>query len=358
MSLGGPASAWQKKIHSGSLEHDPAQAPIVDALQTLYQQLTVKTTFIERLKGRQTTPEGIYIWGDVGRGKTMLMDLFYDSLPAKTATRLHFHRFMQQVHQGLQQHQQQQNPLTIIAREWAACKVLCFDEFHVSDIADAMLLSELLQALFAEGVVLVATSNIPPNQLYSGGLQQARFKPAITAIKNNCRLLQLDSPTDYRLRILKKSPVYLTPLSPDSEAAIQKLYTQLSPGSDRSQTTLEINARIFAPRQRGAGIIWFDFNEVCEKARGPADYIEIARSYNSVLISGVPVFSATNLDALRRFISLVDEFYDRSVKLILTAETPLEKLYTGSRLAFEFKRTRSRLSEMQTQQYLAQPHQP
>ncbi len=354
----GPLPAWHAGIKNARFEYDPAQESIVTALQDLYQQLTLKPTFIQRLLGRHTTPHGIYLWGDVGRGKTMLMDLFYDSLPTETATRVHFHRFMQQVHQALKQHEQQQNPLRIIARQWAACKVLCFDEFHVNDIADAMLLGELLQCLFAEGVVLVTTSNTKPDDLYKDGLQQDRFKPAITAINKHCQSMHLNSPADYRLRILKKSPVYLWPVSPANEVAMQVLYAELNPGSERSQTSLEINSRTFLPRKRGVGVIWFDFSELCEKNRGTVDYIEIARSYNSVFISGVPAFSEDNLDALRRFINLVDEFYDRSVKLLINAEVPLQNLYPGHRLEFEFKRTISRLHEMQNQQYLAQAHRP
>ncbi len=358
LSTSGPLSAWQARVNNNRLEFDPAQESILAALQDLYQQLATKPSFLNRLLGRHTTPQGLYLWGDVGRGKTMLMDLFYDSLPAGTATRVHFHRFMQQVHQALKQHRQQQNPLRIIARQWAACKVLCFDEFHVSDIADAMLLGELLQCLFAEGVVLVATSNTKPDDLYKDGLQQDRFKPAITAINKHCQSLHLNSPADYRLRILKKSPVYFWPLNPENETAMHALYAELNPGSARSQTSMEINSRTFLSRKRGVGVIWFDFFELCEKSRGTVDYIEIARAYNSVFISGVPAFNEEKLDALRRFINLVDEFYDRSVKVVINAEVPLQNLYPGHRLEFEFKRTISRLHEMQNQQYLAQAHRP
>ena len=360
MSLitGGPLAAWQAKTETKQLNHDSAQLPIVTALQALYQQLVRKPSLLKRLLRREQTPPGIYIWGDVGRGKTMLMDLFYDSLPSAIVTRLHFHRFMQQVHLALQEQQHQQNPLTAIARQWASCKVLCFDEFHVSDIADAMLLGELLQNLFDEGVVLIATSNSHPDNLYNTGLQQDRFKPAIAAIKQHCQVLELDSPTDYRLRLLAKSPIYHSPPSPQSLAEMQSLYAQLNPGSARSPAALEINTRTLLPLQRGEGVIWFDFSELCEKPRGSIDYISIARAFNSVFISGLPAFDELKLDALKRFINLVDEFYDHRVKLVISADVGLAELYTGKRLAFEFKRTRSRLYEMQSQQYLALAHRP
>ncbi|MCF6264888.1 MAG: AFG1 family ATPase, partial [Xanthomonadales bacterium] len=300
----------------------------------------------------------LYIWGDVGRGKTMLMDLFYDSLPANTAIRLHFHRFMQRIHAELRKLDGQQNPLQAIARQWSKHRVVCFDEFYVSDIADAMLLGELMKALFSEGVVLVATSNTAPQNLYHNGLQRARFLPAVDAIEKHCKTLLLDGDTDYRLRILKQSPVYHSPLNSAAELAISRLYKKLNPGSEHGQLQLQINSRNFMARQRGDGIIWFEFAELCEKPRGSIDYIEIARIFNTVMITGLPVFTDEKTDSLRRFITLVDELYDRGVNLVLSAAADLDNLYLGKRLAFEFRRTYSRLNEMQTQTYLGQAHRP
>ncbi len=364
-SPGGPGIAWQSLLKSKQLKFDPRQEPVIKALQELYIQLRAnprqKTPLLKRLLLQDKvskSPRGLYIWGDVGRGKTMLMDLFYDSLPAKTAIRLHFHRFMQRIHLELRKLDGQQNPLQTIARQWAGSKVICFDEFYVSDIADAMLLGELMKALFSEGVVLVATSNTAPSSLYRNGLQRARFLPAIAAIEAHCQTLHLDSATDYRLQILEKAPIYHSPLNAGTEAAMLALYNQINPGSELSRTSLMINSRAFETRHRGDGIIWFDFAELCEKPRGTIDYIEIARAFNTVLISGVPLFTDEISDSLRRFINLVDELYDRGVNLIISAATDIDKLYRGQRLEFEFRRTHSRLYEMQSHAYLAQAHRP
>ncbi len=364
-SSAGPERVWQSRLENQQLTFDPGQKPVIEALQKLYLQLQErskqKNSFLGRLFKRTETPEnlrGLYIWGDVGRGKTMLMDLFYDSLPADSTTRLHFHRFMQRIHQALRELDGQQNPLQTVAQQWADKSVICFDEFYVSDIADAMLLGELMQALFAQGVVLVATSNTAPENLYLGGLQRARFLPAIEAINNHCQTLHLDSAIDYRLRILEKSPVYHSPLSSGADNALEKIYAEINPGSERGHTDLLINSRLFQARHRGDGIIWFDFDELCEKPRGTVDYIEIARAFNTVLISNVPHLNDDKADSLRRFINLVDEFYDRGVNLVISAATDIDSLYQGERLAFEFRRTYSRLNEMQTHAYLAQAHQP
>ncbi|MCF6225350.1 MAG: AFG1 family ATPase [Xanthomonadales bacterium] len=361
---GGPAAAWQALLESDQLSFDPAQASVVEALQQLYIQLQTEPEgrqgLLTRLfKPQQShTPVGLYIWGDVGRGKTMLMDLFYNSLPANTTIRLHFHRFMQRTHVELRKLDGQQNPLQTIAGQWSQNRVICFDEFYISDIADAMLLGELMKALFSEGVVLVATSNTAPQNLYTNGLQRARFLPAIAAIEKHCKTLHLNSDTDYRLRILKQFPVYHSPLNSATELAISQLYEKLNPGSDRGQLQLQINSRNFTARHRGDGIIWFEFAELCEKPRGSIDYIEIARIFNTVMITGLPVFTDEKTDSLRRFITLVDELYDRGVNLVLSAAADLDNLYLGKRLVFEFRRTYSRLNEMQTQDYLAQAHRP
>lgn len=301
---------------------------------------------------------GLYLWGGVGRGKTWLMDIFFDSLPGKDKQRIHFHRFMARIHTALNTMQSTRNPLTEIAREWAAqYRVLCFDEFFVADIADAMLLGGLLQALFAEGVTLIATSNVAPDELYKDGLQRVKFLPAIESLKKHSLSLHVDGQRDYRLRLLQRSEIFLQPLGDHAETSLLKAFKRLSAGCSLD-VSLEINGRILTARQRSDGIIWFSFNELCDQPRSTADYIEIARAFNTVLLSGVPLMDENNADATRRFINLIDEFYDRNVKMLISAASPINDLYSGNRLAFEFRRTASRLTEMQSNDYLAKPHLP
>lgn len=312
-----------------------------------------------KLRGKQRKPvTGLYLWGGVGRGKTWLMDVFFDSLPQEQKLRIHFHRFMARVHAALRTKQSTRDPLPEIAREWAAqYRVLCFDEFFVSDIADAMLLGGLLQALFAEGVTLVATSNVAPDDLYRDGLQRAKFLPAIDSLKKHCISVHVDGPRDFRLRLLLRSEIFLQPLDDHAEASLGKAFSDMAAGCTLDPQ-LEINGRILNAHKRADGIIWFSFEELCDQPTGVADYIEIARAFNTVLLSGVPLMDETRADATRRFINLIDEFYDRNVKMLISAETPIDELYNGKRLAFEFQRTASRLTEMQSNDYLATPHLP
>lgn len=259
---------------------------------------------------------------------------------------------------ALREKQATRDPLAEIAREWAAqYRVLCFDEFFVSDIADAMLLGGLLQALFAEGVTLVATSNVAPDDLYRDGLQRAKFLPAIESLKRHSLGLHVDGGRDFRLRLLQRSEIFLQPLNNHAEASLGKAFTDMSAGCSLD-THLEINGRILNARQRSDGIIWFNFRELCEQPTSTADYIEIARAFNTVLLSGVPLMGENNADATRRFINLIDEFYDRNVKMLISAENSIGALYGGKRLKFEFQRTASRLTEMQSNKYLASPHLP
>jgi cell division protein ZapE len=307
---------------------------------------------------KKTAPKGLYMWGGVGRGKTWMMDLFFDSLPFEEKQRIHFHRFMARVHAALKENKDEVDPLDLIARQWAdGCRLLCFDEFFVSDIADAMLLAGLFESLFAQGVVLVATSNVHPDELYRDGLQRSRFLPAIEMLKKHNRVLHVEGETDYRLRILKKSELYHFPLDDKADQILMDNFHNMSGGCELA-ISLEVNGRHLLSRMRGDGIIWFDFEELCEKPRSTSDYIEISRSFNTVLISGLPILDESNSDAARRFINLVDEFYDRNVKLLLTAQTEVAGIYEGKRLEIEFQRTKSRLTEMQSHQYLAKPHLP
>ncbi|MGH8034926.1 MAG: cell division protein ZapE, partial [Lysobacterales bacterium] len=296
--------------------------------------------------------------GGIGRGKTWLMDLFFELLPEPGKHRIHFHRFMQSIHHGLACRERVQNPLAELAAEWARnYRVLCLDEFFVGDIADAMLLAGLLENLFCRGVTLVTTSNLEPGELYRDGLQRAKFLPAIALLKHHTRVFHVKGATDFRLLILEQSELYHWPLDEQARVNMNRNFERMAAGCEL-ENGLEINERAFQAIRCGDGVIWFSFAELCLKPCGSIDYIEIARAFNTVLISGLPQLGEADTNAAKRFIILVDEFYDRGVKLLLSAEIPLESLYTGQRLAFEFQRTLSRLTEMQTPAYLARPHLP
>lgn len=354
-----PLAQYERLVHTGEILPDEEQLRAVSALDELWQQLHNgrKPKLWERLSGAKTRPiQGLYLWGGVGRGKTWLMDLFYDSLEGVPKQRIHFHRFMQRIHASLKLLQGTQDPIVAVAREWSEnCRVLCLDEFFVSDIADAMLLSGLLENLFAHGVTLVTTSNLEPDQLYRDGLQRAKFLPAIALLKQHTRVMHLQGEMDFRLRILEQSEIFHWPLDEAAQRNMQTSFNRMAAGCELDPD-LQINDRPFHAVRRGDGIIWFSFSELCEKPRGSSDYIELARAFNTVMVSDMPQLQEDDSNAARRFILLVDEFYDRGVKLLLSAATPIESLYCGKRLAFEFERTISRLTEMQTHDYLARPH--
>jgi len=286
------------------------------------------------------------------------MDLFYEQLPLRRKQRIHFHRFMQRIHVSLKALGNIQDPLPRIAEAWAQdCRVLCLDEFFVSDIADAMLLAGLLEELFAHGVTLVTTSNIEPDDLYRNGLQRSKFLPAIELIKKRAQVLELGGKTDFRLRILEQSEIFHSPLDDSAQKLMAMSFDRMTAECELAHD-LEINGRNFHAQRRGDGVIWFDFRELCDKPRGSTDYIEIARAFNTVMLSRVPQLLEEDANAARRFITMVDEFYDRNVKLLISAEKPINELYTGRKLTFEFQRTASRLTEMQSHDYLARPHLP
>ncbi|MDQ2070399.1 cell division protein ZapE [Natronospira bacteriovora] len=362
----GPKARWEADIAAG-FERDSAQEKAVDALDTVYRELLrYRTGWLHGLRRRYLGPardlspvQGLYMWGGVGRGKTHLMDIFHDSLPFEEKRRLHFHRFMRQAHDGLKRHGDRQYPLEAIADDIARdTRVLCFDEFFVSDVADAMILGGLLKALFRRGISLVATSNIPPDKLYLNGLQRQRFMPAIEAIKQHTRVLNVDGGTDYRLRVLEKAEIFHSPLDRQAEELIRSAFRGLAPDGEEGGLDIEILGRHIPARGEGDGVAWFDFDALCDGPRSQNDYIDLAHEYHTVLLSDVPVMGTTQENAARRFIALVDEFYDRNVKMIISAAAPLDELYQGRKLRFEFERTHSRLLEMQTRDYLALPHQP
>lgn len=362
-----PRERYEQDLASGVLLPDPAQASVVAELDDLCTRLIDAAareqkmwTRAHRLLGRSATPEtGLYLWGGVGRGKTHMMDAFFASLPLKRKLRIHFHRFMQRVHAALTAHSGAKNPLERVAAEIAdEASVLCFDEFFVSDIGDAMILAGLIEALFARGVALVATSNIPPSDLYKDGLQRGRFLPAIALIQKHLKVVHVDSDTDYRFRTLNRAHLWHVPHDLDATERLRQYFESLTGGAPSEASVIQINQRPVGMIAGAAGVGWFEFAALCVEARSAADYVEIAREYHTVLIQHIPVLSGDKEDAARRFINLVDEFYDRNVKLITTAEVLPEALYGGSRLRFEFDRTFSRLQEMRTQEYLRAEHRP
>ena len=353
---------------SGDVLPDASQARVVDALQDLYDRLQnsggpKSAGIFSRLlrnSGRTSVPEtGLYIWGGVGRGKTWLVDLFYNQLPIKAKMRRHFHHFMSEIHASLDQLQGTRNPLDVIAEQLSKrTRILCLDEFIVIDITDAMILAQLLKALFARGVTLVTTSNTRPDNLYENGLQRDNFLPAIKMLKDHTRVIELDSDTDYRLRYLEQVTVYHTPLGPEVEEHLLEEFRQLSPEEGHTGGSIHVFGRDIPIKNVADDVIWFEFMALCGPPRSQADYLELARCYHTVIISDVPILGSSLDDATRRFLYLIDEFYDRGVKLIVSAAAVPESLYQGKRLAFDFQRAVSRLQEMQSKAYLAREHKP
>jgi cell division protein ZapE len=353
-----PSALYARGVAERRWQDDPAQRAALAALDRIHAELLEPANWWQRLRGKSASPvRGLYLWGAVGRGKTFLVDLFFAALPIDAKLRLHFHRFMGRVHAELAKLEGHSDPLREVAAQFAEqARVLCLDEFFVTDIGDAMILGGLLQHLFARGVTLVTTSNIEPQLLYRDGLQRAKFLPAIALLERHCEIRELRSPQDYRLRALTEAGIYFTPLGERAERALAACFERIAPGTPRTPAEIEINGRDIAVQRRADGVIWFDFDALCEGPRAVADYIEIAQSFHTVLISSVPQFSPMMEDAARRFVNLVDEFYDRGVNLVLSAATPVTELYDGERLRAEFSRTESRLIEMQSREYLAAAH--
>ena len=366
-------AAYERELAARGFHSDAAQLAALERLETLrnrvLQQAKARTTLAARLERgllQRALPTrraakrecgGVYLWGPVGRGKTWLMDLFDASLPPAIRRRSHFHRFMQDVHARLRATQSQSNPLQRVAADLAAqVSVICFDELWVSDIADAMLLGGLFAALLDQGVELVITANVPPKELYRDGLQRARFLPTIDLLERRMDVVCVNGEVDYRLRQLTQAAIYLPSGAAATAARLAEIFDDLADGEGASDGHIEINDRSIPVRRESENVVWFDFDALCAGPRGTADYITIAREYQSVLVANVPRFNANTEDAARRFIALVDEFYDRNVNLILSAAAAPEALYRGERLKFEFQRTTSRLIEMQSVDYLARAH--
>ena len=369
-SLKSVESRLEEQVAGRRLEFDAAQRDAAVRLDRLSTSLTDASQSLgEKLRAHlrwlppsAAAPQrGLYLWGGVGRGKTMLMDCFYESLPFARCERTHFYRFMRQVHAELRTVIRRTLPLDTVAQHLAQrARVICLDEFFVADIADAMILTGLFEGLFRRGVTLVATSNTPPEDLYKDGLQRERFLPAIGLIHEHMDVVRLDGGADYRLRQLEQAPTYLDSTREETPTQLQRRFAALAGGSATGPSTgptrLSIEDRDMAAVATGAGMAWFEFRELCEGPRSQNDYIELARLYHTIFISNIPEFTWANENAARRFISAIDEFYDRGVNIVVSAAAAPAALYRGEKLQLEFQRAASRLIEMQTQRYLAGQH--
>jgi len=361
-----PKTRYQRDLQRVGFHYDSAQDLASDLLDALYHQV-IKHDRVSplrglwnRLSGRSMEPvTGLYLWGGVGRGKTLLMDNFYECLPITQKQRIHFYRFMRDIHAWLRKFHGEVDPLERIGCDLAKrTRVLCFDEFFVSDITDAMILAGVLRSVFDNGVILLATSNTHPDELYKNGLQRDQFEPAIEMIKRNMTIIRLDGDKDYRLQLLARAEIYHHPLDEAADAKLAEHLERLTNKKYRHEATIEVLGRHIPVRACGEGVCWFEFQEICTAPRSHTDYVELSRYLHTALISAVPILDDQRNDETRRFIQLVDEFYDRSVNLILSAAAPPHNLYRGTRLYDDFQRTASRLTEMQSTEYLSREHRP
>jgi cell division protein ZapE len=366
------AARLREEVAAQRLAFDAGQLQAAERLDRLSNELLEQSHSLgQKLRAQlrwlpaqsaAVVPRGLYLWGGVGRGKTMLMDLFFESLHAPWAERTHFYRFMRDIHAQLGAIKHRTRPLDAVAEQIAArLRVICLDEFFVSDIGDAMILAGLFEGLFRRGVTLVATSNTAPRELYQNGLQRQRFLPAIELIEGHVEVLHLDGAIDYRLRQLEQAPTYLDSALPDTAAKLKQRFELLAGGAGgfaSGPTLLSIEDRSIPALASGPGLVWFEFGDICEGPRSQNDYSEIARLYHTVFISDIPLFDHVNENSARRFIMLIDEFYDRNVNIVVSAAAAPAALYHGERLQAEFSRAASRLIEMQTQEYLAGQHRP
>lgn len=345
---------------------DDAQLDAVIRLQRILDDLARRNAnkglagrFRRWLKGSEAPVRGVYLWGGVGRGKTFLMDLFYRSIPTDKCRRVHFHRFMLEIHRELNERKSQSNPLDAIAADIAAdASILCFDELFVADIMDAMVLARLFKVLVERGVVLVFTSNTHPANLYRDGLQRERFLPAIKLIESHCEVFNLDGGVDYRLKTLQSANAYLCPHDDVAEQTLKVLFYKLCGDEPVDDQPLELNGRQIPVRMASEGICWFEFDGLCVGPRSKADYTELSRFYHTLLVSDIPLLGVDGDDPARRFIELIDELYDRRVNVLVSAATRPELLYRGKRLTHAFERTASRLREFSSDAYMASSHRP
>jgi cell division protein ZapE len=366
----GPLALYRARRRAGQLQPDPAQQFAAEKLESLhraligYQPGSGRAGWRERLglaRRREDPPQGLYIFGAVGRGKSMLMDLFFETAPVEKKRRVHFHEFMLEVHDRLHRHRQEAtaegDDVAVLADAIAAdATLLCFDEFQVTNIADAMLLGRLFAALFDLGVVVVATSNLAPEDLYAGGLQRDRFLPFIALLKERLDILELDGLVDYRLARLKGMRVYHQPLDAAAAAALDDAFAQLTDGAAGAPSTLTVQGRRLTVPQAAKGVARFRFADLCERPLGAADYIAIATHFHTLVLAEIPQMSRALRNEARRFMTLVDALYEHKVNLICSAAAAPDELYVDGDGAFEFRRTASRLMEMQSRDYLARPH--
>ncbi|MGY6253839.1 cell division protein ZapE [Paraburkholderia caledonica] len=350
---------YEKELQTRGYQSDPAQRAAVDRLQRCYEEWVEyksrRSNALKKLINRPDPPRGVYMWGGVGRGKSFLMDSFYMIVPVQRKTRLHFHEFMREVHRELEELKGQADPLDELARRVAKrYRLICFDEFHVSDIADAMILYRLLDKLFENGVQFVMTSNYDPDTLYPAGLHRDRMLPAIELIKEKLDVINVDAGIDYRQRTLAQVEVYHTPLGAAADKALRDAFARLAAVPDESPI-LHIEKRELKALRKADGVVWFDFATLCGGPRSQNDYLELASRFHAVILSAVPQMSARMASEARRFTWLIDVFYDHKVKLLMSAAVPPEELYVDGPMANEFTRTVSRIVEMQSKEYLDAP---
>jgi cell division protein ZapE len=353
----GVRALYERTLADRGYRSDPAQLAAVDALERCENEWADykarRGNAVAKLLVRPPIPRGVYLWGGVGRGKSFLMDCFFQSVPLTRKTRLHFHEFMREVHRELQDLKGTADPLQELGKRVARrFRLICFDEFHIADVTDAMILHRLLEALFANRVSIVTTSNFPPDGLYPNGLHRDRILPAIALLKDKLQVLNVDAGTDYRQRTLGQVELYHCPLGPRADAALTRAFDGLAESRDE-EPLLQIEQRQFAAKRKAGGVVWFDFKQLCGGPRSQNDYLEIASRFHTVILSDVPQMAPRMASEARRFTWLVDVLYDRRVKLIMSAEVPAEQLYLEGPLAHEFPRTVSRLLEMRSAEFLA-----
>ncbi len=353
-------SAYEAALKERGYATDPAQQRAIDALERCASEWAVykqkRSNSLKKLFNRPDVPKGVYMFGGVGRGKSFLMDCFFQAVPIRRKTRLHFHEFMREVHRELRDLQGTVNPLDVLGQRMAQrYKLICFDEFHVADVTDAMILHRLLDALFKAGVGFVTTSNFHPDALYPDGLHRDRILPAIELLKGRLEVINVDNGTDYRQRTLNHIELYHTPLGPQADEAMERTFTELAEAGDQ-EAVMTIESRQIRAVRRAGGVIWFDFRTLCGGPRSQNDYLEIASQFHTVLLSNVPQMAVRQASEARRFTWLIDVLYDRRVKLVMSAAVPPEQLYTEGPMSHEFPRTVSRLTEMQSQEFLSLEH--
>ena len=351
---------YEAELAARGFQSDPAQLRAIAALERCAQEWTAykekRSNRFKKLINNPDIPRGVYMYGGVGRGKSFLMDCFFVAVPIQRKTRLHFHEFMREVHRELTKLQGTENPLDALGKQMAKrFKLICFDEFHVADVTDAMILHRLLVSLFENGVGFVTTSNFKPDELYPNGLHRDRILPAIALLNERLEVINVDNGTDYRQRTLEKLRLYLHPITPETHNELNQDFERLAGGADE-EPVFELASRRIPAIRRAGKVIWFDFRELCDKPCSQNDYLEIATHCDTVIVSGVPEMRETMASMARRFTLLVDVLYDRRVKLLIAAEVAPEALYTKGMLAHEFVRTVSRLQEMQSAEYLALEH--